>query len=157
DRGDIRAQYRFLPRGIRADDFDLNDDRAAMQAAIQAVYELGYADPANASREYPSCAFGRTSKAPYDKWDSLLTFPEATVGVHTLRISQRTGSLTHHQLHSSVLGDRRTVTIWEPKGISAAAALPLVVLLDGEDMLYAIDAPGIAEAASQAGTQFRLV
>lgn len=145
---DIRTQYRFLPHSIKARDFPMADERASLIAALRAVYQLGYPDPFNRDREYPSSAVGMTSRAPYDKWDSVVAFPEATEPTaHSL--SAREATVTRFELQSSRLGNTRTITLWQPPDADLSEPLPVVVLLDGEDMLNAIDAPGIVSAITR--------
>jgi enterochelin esterase-like enzyme len=155
--GAISTQYRFLPRRIESVEFMTDDAHASIVATLRAVYELGYPDPFNSQREYPTSAAGMAARVPYEKWDSVIRFPGAATRVARPSAAQRDGTLESFVLPSARLGNARTITIWEPRGVDQRAPLPIVVLLDGDDMLHAIGAPGIFEDLAKDVREFRAV
>jgi len=137
----LRTHYRFLSGPAGRPDFGTDDGGAELVSALEAAYELGLPDPFNPRRCYPSSAFGKDDEPPYEKWDSLLALPEAESRPWEESEPARRGTFTTIGVHSAVLGNRRRVTIWRPESASAQPrTLPLVVLLDGEDVLHGVNA-----------------
>jgi len=142
----LRTQYRFLSQRIDRSAFHRDDEGAELVAAMNAAYELGYPDPFNPRRAYPTSGFGIDSDLPVDKWDSVLLLPEAASGLAWGEAHTPVGSLETLEIASSILQNSRKVTVWEARTNDSTASLPTVVLLDGEDLLHGVDAPRVFDS-----------
>jgi enterochelin esterase family protein len=141
---DVSTVYHFQRRSVPEPRGEGFADPDAVAGFVRELYDVSYADPFNPSRCYPTAAlmsFGAAPPPPLEKWQSVLTLPESEP-FRWHAEPERRGRVRSRVLHSSVLGNSRTVSLWSPPG-EHADGLPLIVLLDGESFLLGMDAPRI--------------
>jgi enterochelin esterase-like enzyme len=146
----LRTTYRFLSQRVERQNYDTGDDAANRAAENAAVFALGYPDPFNPRQHYPSSAFGMGIDVPGDKWDSVLVLPAADESPWVDDLTE-SGLLETFCVHSAVLGNERRVSVWTPASTSATTPLPLVILLDGEDLLCGVRAPALFDTLVRKG------
>jgi enterochelin esterase family protein len=120
-------------------------DADEIRRYVRAHYEAAFADPWNGERCYPLNALGLhgadAPPPPWEKWTCVVRLP----GAPPFRWHDepaRRGRVETFRIGSRLLGNERAVSVWTPTG-RQAEPLPLVVLLDGEAFVLAMDAPRI--------------
>lgn len=139
---DAATLYQFLTESPAELDAAEYADPEAIARYVRKLYEAAFADPWNAKRCYPldGSAFAeQDGRPPYDKWPCVVSLPESPPFPWHDPPTRR-GAVELFTVHSRVLGNSRTVSVWTPPG-PGDRPLPLVVLLDGETFLLAMDSP----------------
>lgn len=150
---DVSTVYQFRTRRIDSPALGIQPDLRALTAYVHEVAEVSFADPFNPLGIFPMAALlsgGSDGPRPAPtRWESVLRLPQATADPLP---STKTipGDVRHHRIHSSVLGNDRTVTLWSPRP-QQTDPLPLVVLLDGEGFLLGMEAPRLFDALVGSG------
>lgn len=150
--GDELVSYRF----VIDDPFQAAgtlDDNGWQRVMLQAQLR-SFADPNNPRRIAPlAVLFGLNP--PADQWESVLALrdaPESPWFDLQDTFDAPTGTLDRFDLTSTALGDTRTITVYQPRSDSVAAAdRPLVVLLDGRSWIEIAGVPRALDAAIASG------
>lgn len=142
---DVATVYDFASGVPPELDAAGHGDPEEIQRYVRAHYEAVFADPWNDERCYPLNVLGlhgaEAPPPPREKWTCVLRLPEAPSSRwHDEPV--RRGRVETFHVESRILGNGRAVSVWTPPG-PQAGPLPLVVLLDGEAFVLAMDAPRI--------------
>ena len=138
-RSDVTTTYQYLdaPIQFRNDDVAQLHNADAMRTYIFGRYQASFADPFNPVRRFPAvyldeCELDGDGPRK-DKWDPLLALPDTPAYPWHTPVAER-GLLHARTVHSELLGNTRSVTIWTPPGHDANYDdHHTVVLFDGED------------------------
>jgi enterochelin esterase family protein len=141
---DAATVYQFQRRPIADPSADEYDDPVALGRYVEEAYAISYADPHNPRRCWPIAALmtaGAAPAPPLEKWQSVVTLPEAGDFVRHDE-GAPAGPVETIAVASDIFANERAVSVWTPAS-SAGEPLPLVVLLDGECFLLGMEAPRI--------------
>jgi hypothetical protein len=142
---DAATIYQFAAGPARKLDATGHEDPEEIQRYVRALYESAFADPWNDERFYPLDVLGlqgaEAPAPPPEKWTCVVRLPGAAPFPWHDEPARR-GRVETFRLGARLLGNSRAVSVWTPPG-RPEGPLPLVVLLDGESFLLAMDAPRI--------------
>lgn len=150
---DAATVYEFASGPAPEIDAAGHGDPEEIQRYVRTHYDAAFADRWNDERCYPLNALGldggEAAPPPRDKWSCVVRLPEAAPFPWHDEPPHR-GRVETFRIGSRILGNSRAVSVWTPPG-RPTGPLPLVVLLDGESFLLAMDAPRIFDNLVAAG------